>query len=205
MHDNSPVPGLAATAPTKRDDAEYVNDGPSGQRCEFIFLVDEPVNLVTKPGSVRVFSARGKKCGLHRDSQCVGTVAQYVDEQAVAQYVDEQAQRLKLEQPTQKIEAELTAFEQAARVVFLAIAARSLLIELRSALSLSPTGSRIQVEVLKTAAADYTRLQKRFLSQKNAELENINKEVELERSRGSTVQASGAGEQRPDKPYATSA
>lgn len=60
--------GLATTAPAKGDDTEYINDGPSGQRCEFIFLVDEHVNLVTKPGSVRVFSARGKKCGLQRDS-----------------------------------------------------------------------------------------------------------------------------------------
>ncbi|HVQ38215.1 MAG TPA: toll/interleukin-1 receptor domain-containing protein [Pyrinomonadaceae bacterium] len=50
------------------EESEYINQGPCQQRCNFTFLVDEQVNLVEKMGSIRVFSTRGKKCGLERDA-----------------------------------------------------------------------------------------------------------------------------------------
>lgn len=49
-------------------ESEYINKCPGQQRCNFTFLVDEQVNLFEKAGSVRVFSTRGKKCGLERDT-----------------------------------------------------------------------------------------------------------------------------------------
>jgi hypothetical protein len=49
-------------------DDSYINQGPSQARCNYIFIVDEDINLVEKAGSVRVFSTRGKKCGLERDT-----------------------------------------------------------------------------------------------------------------------------------------
>lgn len=52
----------------KLDESEYINRGTDVQRCNFTFLVDEQVNLVVKPGSLRIFSARGKLCGLERDA-----------------------------------------------------------------------------------------------------------------------------------------
>jgi hypothetical protein len=51
----------------KPEESEYINEGPPQQRCNHTFVVDEQVNLIEKPGSVRVFSTRGKKCGLERD------------------------------------------------------------------------------------------------------------------------------------------
>jgi hypothetical protein len=48
-------------------ESEYINDGPSQQRCNYIFIVDVQINLVEKPGSQRVLSTRGKKCGLEKD------------------------------------------------------------------------------------------------------------------------------------------
>jgi len=50
------------------EESEYINKGSSQQLCNFTFLVDEHVNLVEKVGSVRVFSTRGKKCGLEKDT-----------------------------------------------------------------------------------------------------------------------------------------
>lgn len=46
----------------KLEEFEFVNEGPAGQRCEFTFVVDEHLNWPR-----RVFSTRGKKCGLERD------------------------------------------------------------------------------------------------------------------------------------------
>lgn len=53
----------------KLEDSEYINEneGQPQQRCAFTFVVDEQLNWVEKSGSVRVFSTRGKKCGLKRD------------------------------------------------------------------------------------------------------------------------------------------
>ncbi|HBB94095.1 MAG TPA: hypothetical protein DC054_01775 [Blastocatellia bacterium] len=51
----------------KLEESEYINQGPLTERCDYIFIVDEQINLVEKAGSVRVFSTRGKKCGLERD------------------------------------------------------------------------------------------------------------------------------------------
>lgn len=51
----------------KLEESEYINQGPNQERCNYIFLVDVHVNLVDKVGSVRVFSTRGKKCGLEKD------------------------------------------------------------------------------------------------------------------------------------------
>ena len=52
----------------KMEESEYINKSSDQQKCNFTFLVDEQVNLVEKVGSVRVFSTRGKKCGLERDT-----------------------------------------------------------------------------------------------------------------------------------------
>ncbi len=51
----------------EREESEYINQCPAQQRCDFTFVVDEQLNWVEKAGSVRVFSTRGKKCGLERD------------------------------------------------------------------------------------------------------------------------------------------
>jgi hypothetical protein len=51
----------------KHEEFEYINEGPPHQRCNHTFVVDEQVNLIEKPGSVKVFSTRGKKCGLEKD------------------------------------------------------------------------------------------------------------------------------------------
>jgi hypothetical protein len=56
-----------ATQQLSEPDDSYINQGPPQQRCNYIFVVDEHINLVEKPGSVRVFSTRGKKCGLEKD------------------------------------------------------------------------------------------------------------------------------------------
>lgn len=55
----------------KLEESEYINHGPDEQRCTFTFLVDEQVNLLEKAGSLRVFSTRGKKCGLEIDSNSI--------------------------------------------------------------------------------------------------------------------------------------
>ena len=52
----------------KLEGSEYINQGSDQERCTYIFLVDVHVNLVEKAGSVRVFSTRGKKCGLEKDT-----------------------------------------------------------------------------------------------------------------------------------------
>jgi uncharacterized protein YjbI with pentapeptide repeats len=47
--------------------SDYINDSSGGKRCNHVFRVDEQINLAEKSGSVRVFSTRGKKCGLQLD------------------------------------------------------------------------------------------------------------------------------------------
>jgi hypothetical protein len=59
--------GGRATRQITEPDDSYINQGPPQQRCDYIFVVDEHINLVEKSGSVRVFSTRGKKCGLEKD------------------------------------------------------------------------------------------------------------------------------------------
>ncbi len=49
------------------EESEYLNPGSSKLRCNYIFIVDEQLNLVGLAGLVRVFSTRGKKCGLEAD------------------------------------------------------------------------------------------------------------------------------------------
>ncbi|MCA1614485.1 MAG: pentapeptide repeat-containing protein, partial [Acidobacteria bacterium] len=55
----------------KLEESEYINPSPDQQRCNFIFLVDEQVNLLDRSGSLRVFSTRGKKCGLESDPSSI--------------------------------------------------------------------------------------------------------------------------------------
>ena len=49
------------------EEAEYINPGPSERRCSYTFIVEEQVNLIADSGLLRVFSTRGKKCGLETD------------------------------------------------------------------------------------------------------------------------------------------
>lgn len=65
-YSQSPIPGSDADAKAA-EDSQYVNAGPPGERCDFTFVVDEQLNWVDAPGAVRVFSTRGKKCGLPKD------------------------------------------------------------------------------------------------------------------------------------------
>ncbi|MCC6350223.1 MAG: pentapeptide repeat-containing protein [Candidatus Eisenbacteria bacterium] len=56
-------------APTGVPDAgpEFVNHGPDGRRCEYVFLVDVQINRAEPSGQVRLLLPRGRKCGLPQD------------------------------------------------------------------------------------------------------------------------------------------